>query len=188
MKTRFLLTVSCAAALLAPALRAETATERDFNLARAERDKAAAAAVEPINRRYKDSLEQLLRRATQGNDLNTALKIKTELGAATAGLATVTPPAKQDDAAAPGAALSDLKLQISGSKWKFTSTSHWVEFRPDGSLRYDAKMGTWESKSKDKVTITVEKDKPLILTLTRDGRHLEKQKGIPFLELREPAK
>ena len=62
-------------------LRAETPTEREFKLLQDQRNKAIAAADEPINRRYQAALEQLLRRATQSNDLETALKIKQEMGA-----------------------------------------------------------------------------------------------------------
>ena len=61
-------------------LHAETPSEREFKQLRDQRDKAVAAAIEPINRRYQSSLDQLLRRATQANDLETALKIKQEMG------------------------------------------------------------------------------------------------------------
>ena len=46
-----------------------------------QRDKAISAATEPINRRYQTSLEQLLRKATQANDLETAVKIKEAISA-----------------------------------------------------------------------------------------------------------
>ena len=65
-------------------LRAQAPFERDFNTLREQRDKAAAAAMDPINRRYQAGLEQLFRRATQGSDLDTALKAKAELQALSA--------------------------------------------------------------------------------------------------------
>jgi len=80
-------------------LRAQAPFERDFNTLREQRDKAAAAAMDPINRRYQAGLEQLFRRATQGSDLDTALKAKAELQA----LATASAPtaAKATPAATP---------------------------------------------------------------------------------------
>jgi hypothetical protein len=52
---------------------------RDLNQLREQHDQAKAAAIEPLERRYQASLEQLLKRATQGNDLDTAIKIREEL-------------------------------------------------------------------------------------------------------------
>ena len=53
--------------------------EREYQTLREQHEKALAATAEPINRRYQATLEQLLRRATQGNELETALKIKAEI-------------------------------------------------------------------------------------------------------------
>lgn len=58
---------------------AQTSYERDLAALREQRDQAKAAAIEPIERRYQAALEQLLKRATQGGDLDSALKIKDEL-------------------------------------------------------------------------------------------------------------
>ena len=71
-------------------LRAETPAERELKLLQDQRDKAIAIASEPINRKYQAALEQLLRRATQSNDLETALKIKQELGTPATSAATST--------------------------------------------------------------------------------------------------
>lgn len=57
-------------------LHADGPLEREFNQLNDERDKAIAAATDPIERKYLTSLEQLLRRATQANDLQTALKAR----------------------------------------------------------------------------------------------------------------
>ena len=57
----------------------ESAFERDFQQLKAQRDKTISTAIEPINRRYIESLGQLLRRATQSNDLDAAFKIKNEM-------------------------------------------------------------------------------------------------------------
>ena len=64
-------------------IHAESPYAREFQQLKDQRDKAASAALDPINRRYQTSIEQLLRRATQGNDLDTALKIKGEMSAPT---------------------------------------------------------------------------------------------------------
>jgi hypothetical protein len=57
-------------------VQAETAMARELKILGEIRDKAMATAAEPINRQYEQSLEQLLRRATQANELETATKIK----------------------------------------------------------------------------------------------------------------
>ncbi len=44
-----------------------------------QHDRAVVAALEPINRNYRQALEQLLRHATLVNDVDTAVKIKAEL-------------------------------------------------------------------------------------------------------------
>lgn len=54
-------------------------TAREFDQLTADRDKALASAAEPINRLYQTALEALLRRATQANDLDTAVRIKQAL-------------------------------------------------------------------------------------------------------------
>ena len=58
---------------------AETDSARELRQLQDQRQKAVAAAVDPITRRYQTTLEQILRRATLANDLDTAVKIKTEL-------------------------------------------------------------------------------------------------------------
>jgi hypothetical protein len=50
--------------------------DREFQRLTLDRERALSAAVDPINRRYKAALEALMRRATQANDLETALKLK----------------------------------------------------------------------------------------------------------------
>jgi len=52
-----------------------------IELGRLQQDQhhAVQAALEPVNRRYADALQALLRRATSSGDLDTAVKIKAEL-------------------------------------------------------------------------------------------------------------
>jgi len=189
MKPVHIIAIALAFTVLPPALLAETPYEHDLKLLKEQRDRAVATAVEPINRRYKESLEQLLKRATQGNDLDTALKVKTELGTAPAVPAAPkpdAPPGKPNAPALGAAALTDLKLQIAGTKWKFLADGHLLEFRPGGTcVEFGVKIGKYEAKSKDKVEkIYGGQKKPDILFLTRDGRHLEKNKGFPTYELK----
>jgi hypothetical protein len=63
----------------AAVVHAQSSYERELAQLKEQRDQAKAAVVEPIERRYQTALEQLLKRATQGNDLDAALKIKEEL-------------------------------------------------------------------------------------------------------------
>ena len=78
--------------LAASPLLAETDIGREMNHLQDQHTKAVAAATEPLKRRYQGSLEQLLKRATQANDLDTALRIRQQLTAL--GAAEVSPTAK----------------------------------------------------------------------------------------------
>ena len=80
---RFPITIAAFAAFSA-LLHAESPYLREFNLLQEQRDKAVTAAIEPVNRRYQASLEQLMRKATQANDLDTATRIKQSLASTTA--------------------------------------------------------------------------------------------------------
>jgi hypothetical protein len=67
--------------LTSSSLLGESPSQREFDQLKREQTKAVAAAVAPLNARYQASLEQLLKRAMQANDLNTAVKIREELAA-----------------------------------------------------------------------------------------------------------
>src|SRR4051812_3131455 len=73
--TTFLACLFLAAGAL-PLLAETSDIGRELNQIEDQHTKAVAAALEPITRRYQVALEQLLKRATQTNDLDTALKIK----------------------------------------------------------------------------------------------------------------
>ena len=81
-------------AIVATSALAESPYERELMQLAAQRDQQVAAVTEPIDRKYKEALEGLLRRATQANDLDAALKIRQAQGitgaAAVAAPATVT--------------------------------------------------------------------------------------------------
>ena len=121
------------AATAASPIRAESPFEREFKQLREQRDKTVAAAVEPINRRYQASLDQLLRRATQGNDLETALKIKEAMTVVSPGAPTAATPSSE-------ATTQRLAKKLEDTKWYYPNMVHpaakqCIEFLKDGKLR-----------------------------------------------------
>ena len=75
--------VLLAAVISAPfsVLAADSVLSRELEDLQKQRIRALADAAEPINRKYQASLEQLLRRATQASDLETAIKVKEAIAA-----------------------------------------------------------------------------------------------------------
>ena len=129
MKSNLTTCIAIASACITSTLVAEPPFDRDLKQLKEQRDRAIAAASEPINRRYRESLEQLLRRATQGNDLDTALKVKTEL--ATVSLGSATAPASRIKTT------EDLTAFLAGSIWSLAiagkdKSGATMEFKKDG--------------------------------------------------------
>ena len=138
MKSPF--AVFAALIFCASTLRAESAFEREFTQAREQRDKAIASAVDPINRRYQTTLEQLLRKATQANDLDAALKIQNELKS----IRSVSPSI-------------DLRAAIEEKEWTWERPAvfEWIKFKRDGTLQHQAGWnGTWKIAGPRSVNIT----------------------------------
>jgi hypothetical protein len=138
----FLLAVLCLVAV--DVAFAVTDGAREFDQLTLERDRALAAASEPINRRYQAALEQLLRRATQANDLDTAVRIK----AALARLSTTAPPGS-----------GDSKAEVIGT-WKFTNNADGhtgiVEINADNTYSSGGKqIGRWDIEGKQ-IVITLD--------------------------------
>jgi len=104
---------------------AQSNIESEFNQLKAQHKSALSEAVEPINRRYQESLEQLLRRATQAADLDLALRIQNELKAFKFG---------------------DLRVALDGSNWQWMrpGVKETVQFFKDGTLKHELFPGTWE--------------------------------------------
>ncbi len=125
MKAHHILLILLTTAILAPRLHAQSANELAFRQTRAARDKAAADAMEPINRRYKEQLGQLFKKATQAAELDLARAIQAEIQAVggAAAVAEITG-AKPGGApvSATGAALNrtDLKKLIENTRWDKT--------------------------------------------------------------------
>lgn len=147
MKYASLLGTSFAIVANVSAFAAESPYDREFKQLTDQRDKALAAAAEPINRRYQTSLEQLLRRATTGNDLETALKIKEVLKSSD------KPPV-----AAPAATRVDNAL----GKWRSQAGGSVVQLFPNGNFEEvyrggPPKEGRWKTSGKD-INVTL-KDK-----------------------------
>ncbi len=107
-----------------PILAAESAFERDLKQLTEQREKALAAAVDPINRRYQTSLEQLLQRATQAKDLDAAVKIRETL-------ANGSGSAVPGDNSKPKLSKAALERQLNKTAWRETANG-WVS-----DLRFD---------------------------------------------------
>jgi hypothetical protein len=129
---------------------AESPYERDMNQLKEQRDKAVAAATIPINRRYKESLEDLLRRATQANDLDAANKIKDEmkqLGFDTAATATSV------------SSTPNFVDKLTKQAWTWTSHPGGrdrVEFSKTGDVTHNGWQGAkWVAKPGNTVVITM---------------------------------
>ena len=98
-----------------------------------------AAAAEPVNRRYQVALDQLLRRATQLNDLETAIKIREELKT----LGTVS------------AVTGNLKARLTNSTWDWWQGQR-LTFLANGKAKwsYDGSESfTWAVTSNESRTI-----------------------------------
>ncbi len=104
---------------------ADASIATEFAQLKAQHAKAVAQAVEPIDRRYQLSLEQLLRQATQAANLDLALSIQNELKAMQAG---------------------ELRAALDGSNWAWTrpGVRETIQFFKDGTLKHQPFPGTWE--------------------------------------------
>lgn len=126
---------------LFPALVAPAQTPHRLELDRAQRDYETATkqALDPVKRRYADTLQQLLRRATAANDLDTAVRIQEAL-------AQLGP--------------ASLDARLVGTKWTFPvkgkpREQQWMEFQANGVLKigWDQALKTWKPGAGDRVVI-----------------------------------
>lgn len=146
-------------ALLALSLSAaESPYQRDFDQLRVQKEKAVAAAVEPLNRHYKEALDQLYRRTVQANDAATAEQIKAELKQ----LGFDPPPdVGTPKAATPAPVISDAVFNEHLMKQSWTWTSHpggrdRVDFNKDGTVTHNGwKDAKWTSHKPHTVIITM---------------------------------
>ena len=131
MKFFRLLISAIIVSLALPSLHAASDAAQEFERLTAERDKALAAAAEPIYRRYQTDLEELLRRATEADDFAMILRIKKELKSIS------------------------TKAEMVGA-WNFINHTDGVkavvEFNPDNTFLWNGKkVGTWEVNEKQVV-------------------------------------
>ena len=123
---------------------AESPYERDLNQLKGQRDKALTAATDPINRRYKESLDDLLRRATQASDLDAATKIKEEIN--------------QLGIASP-VSISSFTEKLLKQAWTWTSSPGSrakLEFTRDGNVIHAGwKDAKWAAKPPNTLVITM---------------------------------
>jgi hypothetical protein len=145
MKTPQMMSALILLSLAGPIL-AESDAWRELKQLHEQREKAVAAAVEPINRRYQTALEQLLRRAMQSGDLETAVSIKNELSVlgATGG----------DE----GKTAFELALTSNAWTWTIPGGRSVLRFKPDGNV-----VGDWSFKARWAITgsrtVTVHREK-----------------------------
>ena len=132
-KTMKLTIVFAATLSLVFSVLAESPYERELTELTAQRDKALLAVSEPVYRRYRTSLEQLLRKAHQANDLDAAVKIKAQLNSIPATVQLAKPKPKTAD---------ELKEFLHGTTWNISDGSpeakvvYTLTFNKNGTLKH----------------------------------------------------
>jgi|GEM_PF-2303448 len=154
MKRHSLLLTTLLLVLPARALPADPPFDAELKRLREDRDKSLAAAAEPINRRYQQALEALLRRATQAADLTSAIKIRDELqklGVANPVNTTNTAPASnsantepRDSPSAPET-VESLTQQLIGTKWDWFNGEK-LTLLADGKANWQSSSHLWSWK------------------------------------------
>lgn len=137
--------------LPAQALLADPQFDTELKRLRDDRDKSLAAADEPINRRYQQALEALLRRATQAADLPSAIKIRDELQKLGAANPAATAPASnsantepRDSPSAPET-VESLTQQLIGTKWDWFNGEK-LTLLADGKANWQGSSHLWSWK------------------------------------------
>jgi hypothetical protein len=155
----------------------------DFTKLREQQQKSIQAAVEPINRRYVEALEQLLHKATQAGDLTTALAVREELGRY--GQTPAGGPTNLAPASAAVATGIPPILPILYGKWKSHNedgADDLLVFRPDGTVSQEVhkKQGHWRVQG-DVLIITIGKESqryPMPLDAKTNKGKTDTNKGI----------
>lgn len=131
---------------------AQSQYEKELSQLTEQRDKAVAAATDPINRKYREALEQMLKKAMQASDLEGAIKIKAALEIA------------PDDVNP----FVSIESAIEGTRWlwpiEFAGNTpeeiRWISFGPDKVIKHGwyGSPATWRQA------------KPNVIELTQDGK------------------
>ena len=121
----------------APFLFADSQFGTELKQLQDQREKALAAATEPVNRRHQAALESLLRRATQANDLDAALKIKEELQK----LGSAAPP----PGSVSGVTVESLTNRLIGTKWTYFDKET-LTLLADGKAQWSSGRDPWPWK------------------------------------------
>jgi hypothetical protein len=156
-----------------------------------KRNAALAAAIGPIDARFKTDAEQLLRRATQVNDASAVKKIKETLGIE-GGPSPATAPAEAIKDLHRIESVKDLHKQLTGTTWKAVPQN---QTRPGLGASITFNEGTlqpgdlhYDINSHNSLTIVFKGGDKQPATLSPDGKHLKLpfRKGEFIYELANP--
>ena len=160
-------------ALGSPA-KAQTSFAAEFSKLKEQRQKELDAAAEPVNRHYVEAFQQLLRRASTGGDLDTALKVREDLER----LGVTTSTGAAPLAGTVAAATQSFEHRMIGSTWTLTTENkvETVELKAKGELilGWDkaAKGFKWRAARDGVIELFVYKDRVSFDTIdvAPDGR------------------
>jgi hypothetical protein len=142
---------------------AESANEIELKQVLEQRDKAIAAAVEPINRRTRESLEKLLRKATQANDLDAAVKIQKAI----------------KDLAPPPVSNNALKRIMTGGSWSWWTKADFegtpevqIQFLDGGKCKAVPWEGSlsWDILSPNQLKVAVDKERYWVFDMDMEAK------------------
>lgn len=146
------LTLATFAALATSAFAQTGAYNTEYERLQKAYEAAIQQAIKPIQSRYADALEQLIRKASQAGDLETAVKAKVALE-------QLTPPAvaKTKNATTGASKRAALSANLTSGKWAVfdTPTQKRIDtqvFNPDGTCS-GRLNGRWEALSDVEVKI-----------------------------------
>jgi hypothetical protein len=139
-----------------PILRGDPGYDKQLMELQSQRDKELSFATDPIYRRYRTALEELLQKATQANNLDAAVKIKAALDA----------PQRVS-----------LGSQFQG-RWANTRIKSRVQFNQDGVFQEfwngQVQEGRWEEVSKTSVKVTLNSGAVHEYQLSEDGNSVKR--------------
>lgn len=128
--------------LVAATASGQSPFERDLKKLTEDRDKALAAASDPIQFKYKTLLEQLMQRATRNEDLNAAVKIKEAIAKIPASALIGKPHPTTAE---------ELKDFLHGTTWNVSNNSpseavvYTLTFNKNGTFKHsDGRTGRFE--------------------------------------------